>query len=312
MRDHLEHRVCEMTMVEGEEVVGMTAGEKLRAAREAAKMSLEDVATSTRIPTRHLESLENGDFARLPAPTYSVGFAKSYAGAVGLDRNEIGEQLRAEIGGTRLSPYQAEQYEAVDPARTMPRWLIAAAVAAIILVAVLASWLNRRAQQGPDHVAANAAAPAEAQPAAPPPAVATAQPVVISATQPAWIQVKDGATMLREGVLAAGESFAVPATAAAPTLTTAKSEALKITVGNSVAAPVGPPATRVANVSLLPDALLHPAAAAPTVAPVEAKPAAPARTAPRPAARKPAAAPATPPATAPTNTADASTPPTNP
>ena len=73
-----------------------TVGERLRAAREEKGLSLEDVAAQTRIPQRHLESLETADWDKLPAPTYTTGFAKSYASAVGLDRTEIGEQLRAE------------------------------------------------------------------------------------------------------------------------------------------------------------------------------------------------------------------------
>ena len=56
-----------------------TVGERLRAAREEKGLSLEDVAAQTRIPQRHLESIENGDWDNLPAPTYTIGFAKSYA-----------------------------------------------------------------------------------------------------------------------------------------------------------------------------------------------------------------------------------------
>ena len=78
-----------------------TVGERLRAAREEKGLSLEDVAAQTRIPRRHLESLETSDWERLPAPTYTNGFAKSYASVVGLDRVEIGEQLRGEMGGLR-------------------------------------------------------------------------------------------------------------------------------------------------------------------------------------------------------------------
>ena len=40
----------------------MSAGERLRQAREASGLTLEEIATTTRIPTRHLESLENSDF----------------------------------------------------------------------------------------------------------------------------------------------------------------------------------------------------------------------------------------------------------
>jgi cytoskeletal protein RodZ len=304
-----------MAMTEGEEEVELTVGERLRAAREAANMSIEDLATSTRIPTRHLESLENSDFARLPAPTYSIGFAKSYAGAVGLNRDEIGDQLRAELGGTRLNAHQAEQFEPVDPARAMPRRLNFAANAAIIVGVLAANWIKRGAENAPDEVAVEAAAPpsAVAPPAAPAPAAQG--PVIITANQAAWIQVKDGATLLKEGILEAGQSFEVPPTAAAPVLTTGKAEALKISVGTAVAPPIGPPATKVRNVSLLAADLMRGPAQPATVAAAPASTArpaattAPARSAPRPTTKRAAPPPSVPaPATntaepaAPTNT----------
>ncbi len=297
-------------MIEGEaeKQVTMTAGERLRAAREAANMSIEDVATTTRIPTRHLASLETGDFDKLPAPTYSVGFARSYAAAVGLDRNEIGEQVRAEIGGTRLAPHQAEQFEPIDPARTMPRWLIVAVIGGIVLVASLATWLNNRSLNAPDNATAAEAAPTDA-PAAPPAAAApvAAQPVAITATADAWVQIKDGATMLKEGVMKAGEKFAIPPTATAPTLTTGKAEALTISVGTATAPQVGPSATKVRGVSLLPAALLRGPAIA-VSPPARAPVAAPPKPAPRPAA-KPAAAKAAPEPATTTNTAEPAPPP---
>ena len=278
-----------MSEAEGEEPIPMTAGERLRDAREAAEMSLEDVATTTRIATRHLASLEAGEFSKLPAPTYSVGFARSYAAAVGLDRNEIGEQVRAEIGGTRLAPHQAEQFEPMDPKRVMPRWLIIAAIAAIAVVALLATWLNNRSMNAPDNVTATEAAPVDAAAAAPAAVVpVTAQSVSIAATGDAWVQIKDGATLIKEGVMKAGERFDIPLTATAPKLTTGKAESLTISVGPKTVAQVGPSATKVRVVSLLPADLLR----GPSVAAAPAP-----RPAPPPAARpvevkKPAAAPA--------------------
>ncbi len=97
-----------------------TVGERLRAAREEKGLSLEDVAAQTRIPRRHLESIEKADWEALPAPTYTTGFAKSYASAVGLDRTEIGDQLRAEMGGQRFAANQAEVFEAADPPAPCP------------------------------------------------------------------------------------------------------------------------------------------------------------------------------------------------
>src|SRR6476620_9060675 len=119
-----------------------TVGERLRVAREEKGLSLEDVAAQTRIPQRHLEAIETADWERLPAPTYTVGFAKSYASSVGLDRTEVGDQLRAELGGQRTAATQMEVFEPVDPARTMPKWLVLGAIVAVIAVVLLLSWLN--------------------------------------------------------------------------------------------------------------------------------------------------------------------------
>jgi len=275
-----------------EEGVPMTAGERLREAREAASMTLEEIATTTRIPIRHLESIEAGDFARLPAPTYTIGFAKSFAGAVGLDRAEIGDQLRTEMGGSRPVMTQPEVFEPADPARAMPIWLIAVAIGALLLFALLYNWLSDRSLESPDEeVAVNVAAPAA------PPLVATAPqgqgPVVITATDTAWIEVRDGAVILKQGELAAGQSFEVPLNATAPTLTTAKPEALRISAGTSVAPAIGDAGTKV-TVSLKPDDLLRPRpSAAAVVPPPAAQPpqAAPTRAAParRPAPPPPAA-----------------------
>ncbi|HEX6218995.1 MAG TPA: helix-turn-helix domain-containing protein [Sphingomicrobium sp.] len=256
-----------MDETEPDEVV--TVGQRLREAREAKGLSLEDIAAQTRIPTRHLMSLEASDWDKLPAATYSVGFAKNYAGAVDLDRNEIGEKLRAEMGGTRPPTAFPEVYEAVDPARTMPKGLVIAALALLALVALALTWLNNRSQR-PDPPVAEAtdvAAPAVNQAAAAPatPPITDAQ-VMLTATEPVWIQVRDSGTTLHQGELAAGQSYTVPASAVAPLLTTGKPEALRIMVGSTQAPPVGQPGRTVSGVSLKGADLLGAGAAAPAAA----------------------------------------------
>ena len=89
------------------------------------------------------------EWDKLPAPTYTIGFAKSYASAVGLDRTEIGDQLREEMGGQRFANSHSEVIEAADPARTMPKWLVIGAVVAVILLVVLMTWLNSRSLEQP-------------------------------------------------------------------------------------------------------------------------------------------------------------------
>jgi cytoskeletal protein RodZ len=253
------------------ETDGATVGEKLRAAREQRGLSLEDIAAQTRIPQRHLEAIETAQWDRLPAPTYTVGFAKSYASAIGLDRSEIGEQLREEMGGQRFSTSTAEAFEPADPARTMPKWLVIGAIVAVILLVVVMSALNRRSLEQSDDSAATETAQQQQQPAAataaPPPNPAPAAasgPVVLTATAPAWIQVTDGGKSLFSGELAPGQSFTVPATATAPLLKAGKPEALKITVGSQVSPPVGPPGRVASKVSLKAEDLMRgPAAATP-------------------------------------------------
>lgn len=243
-----------------------SVGDRLRAAREEKGVSLEEIASETRIPLRHLENLESAEWDKLPAPTYTIGFAKAYAGAVGLDRAEIGEQLRGEMGGYRNDTATVEHFEPTDPARTMPRWLVIGAIVAILLVVLVFTWLrNSSLDEEPDiPEPTEAEAPATAPPGPGSPAAVTNQiaanasgPVVLTATEPAWIQVRDQGRTLFEGILNTGQTYQVPPTATSPVLKAGKPEALRITVGNAVAPPVGPAGQVTSNVSLQPADLLR-------------------------------------------------------
>ena len=253
-----------------------SVGERLKAAREKKKLSLEDIADQTRIPLRHLQNLEAGDWSNLPAPTYTIGFAKSYASAVDLDRTEIGEDLRAEMGGQRFETGSPEVFEPADPARTMPKWLVLSAIGAIALLIIVMTWPNNRSLE-PEVVEEPAAevtatapatqpAPGPAQPAQPPAGPATG-PVVLTATEPAWIQVTDGGRTLFSGELAAGQSFTVPQNATAPLLKAGKPEALRVTVGTATTPPIGPAGRVASDVSLAPADLMRGGATPSTPAP---------------------------------------------
>ena len=254
-----------------------TVGEQLRAERERQGITLEDVAARTRIPTRHLQSLEDSEWEKLPAPTYTIGFAKSYAGVVGLDRTEIGDALRAEMGAGALAARpEAQVFEPADPARVMPKWLVLLALLALIAVAAAFLWNRNRELAAPDEVVAEAEAPAAAPGAAVQPPAATAAPsgpVVITANEPAWIQVGErGGRTLFQGELGAGQSYEVPATATAPVLRTGRPQSIRISVGTADAPAVGPADTTVSNVSLLPADLMRGPAATPAPAQAPARP----------------------------------------
>ena len=271
-----------MDETETDDVV--TVGQRLREAREAKGLSVEDIAAQTRIPTRHLTSLEESDWDKLPAATYSIGFAKNYAGAIGLDRNEIGEQLRAEMGGARTAYAHPEVYEAADPARTMPKGLVFGALALLAVFVLAFTWLNNRSLEPDDALAEaqNVAAPV-ANEIAPQPTPAAQQTVVLTATDAVWLEVKDGNATLKQGQMAPGERYEVPANAAAPVLTTGKPEALTVTVGTQQAPAVGVPGRTVSGVSLKAADLLRQGAAPATPAPAPAAAAPPVRSPSRPA-----------------------------
>lgn len=134
----MEIAVDEMPRVEAEP---MTVGEELKAARARMGMSLSDLAAETRVPMRHLESIERSEFSALPGHTYTIGFVRSYARAVALDHIAIVNALRAELSSSGHERYEAplQNYEPTDPARVPSKSLAwtAAAVGALVLAAYL-------------------------------------------------------------------------------------------------------------------------------------------------------------------------------
>ncbi|HEY0626957.1 MAG TPA: helix-turn-helix domain-containing protein [Allosphingosinicella sp.] len=232
-------------------------GDRLRAAREAKKLSLDDLAAQTRIPIRHLKHIEDEEWDALPAPTYTVGFARSYANAVGLNGNEIGAELRDQIGAAR-PVYEPPQsyYEPADPARVPPKSL-ALIAGAIALALILGYVIWRSVTVGGEDVDAveQAAAPQQQvvapQPQQPQPVNATG-PVILTATDEIWLRIYEGGTgaNLFQGVMQAGQRYEVPATAQQPQIRTGRPQALRVTVGSTEIPPLGAPETTIDDVSL--------------------------------------------------------------
>lgn len=251
-------------MVETEEVTGSVnpIGERLKAAREAKGISLDDLAAQTRIPIRHLEHIEQGSWDALPAITYSVGFARTYANAVGLNGNAIGAELREELGATRTEPAAAVYYEPADPARVPPKSLaLILAVVAIILVAAYLIWrsgaidgtgVDESQLSGVETAAPaeqNVAAPAETAPVQP---AQPSGPVVLTATEEVWLRVYEaGGARLYEATMQPGQTYEVPATATRPQILTGKPQAVKVTIGGTEIPPLGEPERTISDVSLL-------------------------------------------------------------
>lgn len=78
-----------------------TVAEQLRSAREARKLSINQVAEITKIRTDHVRALEGGDYDMFSAPVYIRGFVRGYATFLKLDVPQMMKTLEAELGQTK-------------------------------------------------------------------------------------------------------------------------------------------------------------------------------------------------------------------
>ncbi|MGB5811631.1 MAG: helix-turn-helix domain-containing protein [Polyangiales bacterium] len=79
-------------------------GALLKSQRETRELSIEEVSSTTRIPRRTLESLEDDRFEDLPSGVFVRGFVKAYASAVDIDAEEVLARLDRELPEDRLPP----------------------------------------------------------------------------------------------------------------------------------------------------------------------------------------------------------------
>lgn len=63
-------------------------GDRLRREREMRGITLDEIAESTKISRRHLESLEKDQFDQLPGGVFNKGFVRAYARFLGIDEDQ--------------------------------------------------------------------------------------------------------------------------------------------------------------------------------------------------------------------------------
>ncbi|CAK6472495.1 helix-turn-helix domain-containing protein [Peribacillus simplex] len=94
-------------------------GNRLKEAREAKGLSLEDLQELTKIQKRYLIGIEEGNYSMMPGKFYVRAFIKQYCEAVGLDPEEIFEQYKNEIPSV-YSEELPEQLSRVQSRKTIP------------------------------------------------------------------------------------------------------------------------------------------------------------------------------------------------
>jgi cytoskeletal protein RodZ len=256
-------------------------GERLAEARKGLGFSVEDIASKTRIPLRHLERMEQGDFSGLPGRTYAIGFGRAYARAVDLPEEDIAQDIRDALGGTAAGPLRAPtQFDLDEPSKVPSAkiaWL-AAAVGAVILIAGFSIWrayffpganVEELAQaadaESVSATSSNGAAqpPSAVSPAATSTPVGAGAQVVFTATEDnIWIKFYDGeGKQLMQKQMALGEQYTIPAEAVDPQVWTGRPDAFEITVGGRTVPPLGTAEVAVKDVPVSAAALMSRSAA---------------------------------------------------
>lgn len=231
-----------------DETTASGPGALLRAAREEKGLELEQVAAETRVPLRHLAAIEEGRYDSMPSRTYAIGFSRTYAQMVGLDEDEIVDQVRAELGDADYNrTVMAGGMEPGDPAKLPSSGLawfggIAALILAVGAIAFFSTYYGSGADPasllaGNDEAEATEGADSDSDAQVSNDAPSASGQVVITAMEDdIWVRFfeQDGERLL-EKVMEKGETFEVPKTASDPRVNTGLPHLLAITIdGQSV------------------------------------------------------------------------------
>ena len=96
-----------------------TVGEQLKAAREAQRLTVTQVADITKIRSDHIRAIDQGNYDVFSAPVYIRGFVRTYAMALKLEPTAIMAALNAELaesGGGTAPPFQPPASGLLDSA----------------------------------------------------------------------------------------------------------------------------------------------------------------------------------------------------
>ncbi|MES2719765.1 MAG: helix-turn-helix domain-containing protein [Pseudomonadota bacterium] len=284
---------------------GPTPGQKLRLAREARGLSLDDVTAETNLSPKYLQALEADDYAALPGLAFARGYARRYAQLVHLDGSALIAEMdllaaaqgitvpaslsassssmqRASIGISQVATRKASDMpSSLSKAMTglkqvnMAQLLSLGSLALLLLLLLGTLFWQSNDDSNTEPMADNGVIDIDADMAqqAPPDVSVPAVPVPVATVEPAASEelpatdVPDEAVVLPTPGTVAAPAAALPAVAA---------PASSVAVPAPVAAPVvakAPPAVPVVVAPGTAALAAKPAAAAPVVIPVTATPA---------------------------------------
>jgi len=129
-----------------------TLGDELKAAREARKLTIRELADRTRISYSFLQALEEGDYSAIPGEVFVTGFLRTYARELGLDEKRVMALYRESREPTvelQLSQSEPEPALAQPPIKAVRKWFVFVAVGVVLLAAAAFWLLGRTKPEGP-------------------------------------------------------------------------------------------------------------------------------------------------------------------
>ncbi len=117
-------------------------GKALSAARIARGLTLHDVERDTRISSKYLQALEEGDLEALPAPVYARAFMRTYAQYLGLNASALIQKLPGARPEPELPPLPEVGREVHSPLISA-NWIVISGVIGIMLIVGLFLFWNR-------------------------------------------------------------------------------------------------------------------------------------------------------------------------
>ncbi|MBC6972080.1 helix-turn-helix domain-containing protein [Bacillus sp. Xin] len=128
-------------------------GQKLKEAREAKGLSIDQLHEVTKIQKRYLITIEEGDYSILPGAFYARAFIKQYADAVGLNGEELLVEYQSvipqseshdvpQVSKSQKTQETMQKAASLPIADHMPKILIALLVIAVgVVVWFVFQWL---------------------------------------------------------------------------------------------------------------------------------------------------------------------------
>lgn len=117
-----------------------SVGEFFRQVRETKGLSLDDVASKTRIHPDFLRALEEGNFSKLPDQVFAKGFVRSYARSLGLDEEDAMRRFDQSAGTFYDKQSETERLrvkQAEDEKRKKTNRKVVVAAAAVALLGLV-------------------------------------------------------------------------------------------------------------------------------------------------------------------------------